>query len=90
MSEGGSRKVTYSLPEELLGDMESAVREGAAPSYSAFVAEALRERLERLREERLREAFAEAARDPLFLEDVEETMEAFSAADGTVGRESRE
>jgi len=35
-----------------------------------FVAGAVRERLRRWQEERLREAFAEAARDPLFLEDV--------------------
>ncbi|NOZ79121.1 MAG: CopG family transcriptional regulator [Acidobacteria bacterium] len=87
MADGGSRKVTYSLPEELLSAMEGAVREGAAPSYSAFVAEAVRERLERLREERLREAFAEAARDPLFLEDVEETMGAFAEADRAAGQE---
>jgi Arc/MetJ-type ribon-helix-helix transcriptional regulator len=85
MAEGGSRKVTYSLPEELLGAMEGAVREGAAPSYSAFVAQAVRERLQRLREERLAKAFAEAGRDPLFLEDVGETMEAFAAADETSG-----
>ncbi len=90
MGEGGSRKVTYSLPEELLGEMESAVRDGAAPSYSAFVAEAVRERLERLRERRLAESFAQAGEDPLFLEDVEETMEAFAAADGLLPRESEE
>ena len=31
------RKVTYSLPEELIEDIACVVREGAAPSYSAFV-----------------------------------------------------
>jgi len=84
MAHGGSRKVTYSLPNELLQAMEDAVREGAAPSYSAFVAEAVKERLERLTEQRLREAFATAARDPLFLEDVEATTQAFAAVDGAV------
>ncbi|MCG6963599.1 MAG: hypothetical protein LJE95_10070 [Acidobacteria bacterium] len=81
MTEGGIRKVTYSLTEEQLGAMEGAVQEGAAPSNSAFVAEAVRERLEKLHEERLREAFEEAARDPLFLEDVEDTMQAFAGVD---------
>jgi len=42
--------------------------------------------LERCREERLREAFPEAARDPLFLED-EETMGAFAEADRVVEEE---
>ena len=42
MVDGGSRKVTSSLPNELLQAMEGAVREGAAPSYSAFVAEAVK------------------------------------------------
>lgn|GEM_PF-5750430 len=85
MSEKGTRKVTYSLPEELLRAVEDAVRDGAAPSYSAFVAESLRERLRRFRERRLEEAFAAAAQDPLFLEDVGETMEAFRAADREAG-----
>lgn len=90
MVDGGSRKVTYSLPNELLQAMEGVVREGAAPSYSAFVAEAVKERLERLTEQRLREAFTAAARDPLFLEDVEATTQAFAVADGTVAEAGEE
>ncbi len=81
MSEKTARKVTYSLPGDLLSEMETAVREGAAPSYSAFVAQAVREQLHRQHEQRLKEAFAAAAKDPLFLEDVEETMRAFGESD---------
>jgi len=84
MSSSENRKVTYSLPVELLGAMEVAVRDGAAPSYSAFVAQAIRERLNEVRERQLREAFSEAAADSLFLEDLEDTMEAFSEVDGVV------
>jgi len=87
MSRGTARKVTYSLPEDLLREMEAAVREGAAPSYSAFVAEAVAERLRRHREERLAAAFAEAAEDPLFLEDVAAAMRDFAAADAELGQE---
>ena len=36
-------KVTYSLPQELIDEVRMVVREGAAPSYSAFVEDALRE-----------------------------------------------
>ena len=37
------KKVTYSLPEELVESIRAVVREGAAPSYSAFVEQALEE-----------------------------------------------
>ena len=75
------KKVTYSLPEELVEGIRAVVREGAAPSYSAFVERALEEGVRRAREERLAEAFRQAGSDPAFLEDVEETMRDFRDAD---------
>jgi Arc/MetJ-type ribon-helix-helix transcriptional regulator len=81
MSTKPKRKVTYSLPEELINDIACVVKEGAAPSYSAFVEEALTEKVRRAREEALATAFSEAAADPAFLRDVEETMEAFRHID---------
>jgi Arc/MetJ-type ribon-helix-helix transcriptional regulator len=75
------KKVTYSLPEQLVDEIRAVVREGAAPSYSAFVERALEEGVRRAREERLAEAFRHAGSDPAFLEDVEETMRDFREAD---------
>jgi Arc/MetJ-type ribon-helix-helix transcriptional regulator len=75
------KKVTYSLPEELVEGIRAAVREGAAPSYSAFVERALEEGVRRAREQRLAEAFREAASDPAFLADVEAAMQDFHDAD---------
>jgi Arc/MetJ-type ribon-helix-helix transcriptional regulator len=75
------KKVTYSLPEELVEGIRAVVREGAASSYSAFVERALEEGVRRAREERLAEAFRQAGSDPAFLEDVEETMRDFRDAD---------
>lgn len=43
-----------------------------------------KEQLECLTEQRLREAFAAAVRDPQFLEDVEATTRAFAVSDGAV------
>ena len=71
------RKVTYSLPEELLEGVRSVVREGAAPSYSAFVERALADGVVRAREALLAEAFLNASRDPRFLDDVDRTMRVF-------------
>jgi Arc/MetJ-type ribon-helix-helix transcriptional regulator len=75
------KKVTYSLPEELVEGIRAVVREGAAPSYSAFVERALEEGVRRAREQHLAEAFRDAAADLAFLEDVEEAMREFRDAD---------
>ena len=44
-----ARRVTVSLPSDLLGDVRGAVAAGAAESLSAFVADALRSQLSRAR-----------------------------------------
>ena len=81
-----TRKVTFSLPVELVREVRQAVAEGLFPSQHALIREALTTLLMRLREERLRKAFEEAARDPLFLQDVRETEEAFATADAETAR----
>jgi Arc/MetJ-type ribon-helix-helix transcriptional regulator len=81
MSTQPKRKVTYSLPQELIDDVARVVSDGAAPSYSAFVEQALTEKVRKAREEALATAFSEAAADPEFLADVEDTMEAFGHLD---------
>jgi Arc/MetJ-type ribon-helix-helix transcriptional regulator len=87
MASKPKRKVTYSLPEELIHDIACVVRDGAAPSYSAFVEEALTEKVREAREKALAAAFARAATDPAFLADVEEAMEAFKPIDDEPARE---
>ncbi len=44
-----TERVTVSLPAELLTEAKTAVRTGAAESLSAYVADALRERLAKAR-----------------------------------------
>lgn len=82
MSTRPKRKVTYSLPGDLVDDIATVVREGAAPSYSAFVEEALAEGVRRAREDALSRAFKDAAEDPDFMDDVDETMQVFRSVDG--------
>ena len=81
------RKVTYSLPEDLLDGVRSVVDSGAAPSYSAFVQRALADGVSRAREAMLAEAFLTAARDPGFLEDVDRSLRAFGETDDDGGRD---
>ena len=75
------RKVTYSLPEDLLDGVRSVVREGAAPSYSAFVQQALTVGVSRAREALLAESFLQASQDPDFLEDVDRALRDFGNSD---------
>ena len=42
--------------------------------------------MDRIREERLRAEFAEAARDPMFLQDIRDTEDAFASADAETAR----
>jgi Arc/MetJ-type ribon-helix-helix transcriptional regulator len=81
------RKVTYSLPEELLEGVRTVVEEGAAPSYSAFVQQALADGVNRAREALLAEAFLEASQDPAFLEDVQRTLRDFGSQEDVEGED---
>ena len=80
------RKVTYSLPEALLEDVRTVVRDGAAPSYSAFVEEALALSVRRAHEEQLSEAFRSAADDPDFLADVQHALRYFKGTEDGLDR----
>jgi Arc/MetJ-type ribon-helix-helix transcriptional regulator len=81
------RKVTYSLPEDLLAGVRSVVEQGAAPSYSAFVQQALAEGVNRAREALLAQAFLEASQDPEFLDDVNRSLRGFGDAEDAGGRD---
>jgi len=74
-------KVTYSLPVDLVDEVRSVVRDAGAVSYSMFVERALRQAVRGERERLLELEFAEAARDPQFMADLEETEQAFRYAD---------
>jgi Arc/MetJ-type ribon-helix-helix transcriptional regulator len=75
------RKVTYSLPVELVEEVRRLVQDGGAASQSLFVAEALEREVRNRRTASLREDLRCAAADPEFLRDVAETMRDFAAAD---------
>ena len=79
-------KVTFSLPTELVRELREVVAGGQFPSQNALVRDALRRELKRARDERIRQEFAEAARDPEFMRDLEETMEAFKWVDSEAAR----
>lgn len=80
------RKVTLTLPAVLVAEVQALVAEGRAASQSAFVTDALAQKVRQVHVARLGEEFRRAASDPLFLRDVEEIEEAFRSADGEATR----
>jgi Arc/MetJ-type ribon-helix-helix transcriptional regulator len=76
-----TRKVTFSLSEDVLAALDEAVAQGNAPSKSAFVKQALLRELRELARQHRQRRWEEAARDPLFMRDVAEIGSAFESAD---------
>jgi len=66
--------------------MREVVQKGSVASQNAFVREALQHQLKRLREAEFEREMEEAARDPLFLQDMEECMHDFRFVDAETAR----
>ncbi|HET9983430.1 MAG TPA: hypothetical protein VFQ38_07575 [Longimicrobiales bacterium] len=62
--------------------MKEAVEAGAAESQNAFVERALIRELREIRRQRVYDAYAQAAADPVFMEDMRSTTAAFEATTG--------
>ena len=77
-----SRKATFQLRESILLAIRELADQGVVPSVSVLVEQALEKKLRDLRRERLYAAYEEAANDPVFVRELNETTRAF---DGAVG-----
>lgn len=80
------RKATFSLPSEVLSALDGAVANGAAPSKSAFVQQALSHELEAVARKERRALWQHASHDADFLRDIEEVEAAFRSADAETAR----
>ena len=78
---GTVKKVTFSLPAEIVSGIQAMVAAGEGASQSAVVREAVTAYLISARDRRLAEAFAEAALDEGFLRDNDKVLADFSAID---------
>ncbi len=81
-----AQKATFALDREILEAMAEAVTRGAAPSKNALVERALRRELREIRRQLRTQQWEAAARDPLFLRDLEEVEVAFASADAETAR----
>jgi len=75
------KKTTYVLDESTLDQVKEIVGRGLYKSMNAFVETAIKDELEKIKQEELQEAILEAGQDPLFLADIGEIENDFRYAD---------
>jgi len=88
----GSRQknVTFSLPEEIVEKLRSYVEDDYIQSLNAGVREALEQYTTKLDKMKFKKAMEQAAQDPLFIRDVEDSMKDFEKADYEITRSIEE
>ena len=87
---GKTKKATFNLHTDVLAALDEVVAQGIAPSKNALVEQALLKELNELRRQARQALWQEAAKDPLFMKDIEEVEADFRYADAeTAGRINR-
>jgi len=81
-----TKKATFTLHEDVLAGVAQAVAGGYARSKNAFVEQALRKLLREWEQHRLRASLEQAAKDPLFMRDIQEVEAAFLSVDVETAR----
>ena len=78
------KNATFSLPVELLEKFKVYAKEKYIVSVNAAVKEALEAYAKEIEKEKLKKEMMEAACDPLFMKDLEDSMQSFKSADAEV------
>ena len=76
-----SKQVTFNLPEDIIEKMTWFVQQKIEPSKNAIVRKSLEQYLEKLKQEALQKSMEEAIGDPMFMNDLTESMRDFEAID---------
>lgn len=75
------KKATFVLDEHIILKAKEVVNKGRFKSMNAFVEAAIKDELEKIDKEKIKAAFIEASKDPLFLSDLKEIERDFEYAD---------
>ena len=76
-----SKKATFNLHEDVIRALDEAISQGMAPSKNAFVEQALLNELNQLKRQARRVLWQKAAKDPLFIKDIEQVEKDLRYAD---------
>ena len=80
------KNATFSIPVELLDDLKNIVKTGRARSVNSAVREAIELYSAEKEKENLKEEMKSASKDPLFLKDLDNSMDSFRTSDGETAR----
>lgn len=75
------KNVTFSLPERSLRELKKIVEIGRVKSVNFAVREAIELYTAKIEKENLKMEMQAASKDPLFLKDLNESMESFKTSD---------
>lgn len=75
------KNVTFSLPVDLVEKLKEYSEKNYIPSVSSAVREALQLYSKKIEKENLYKEMKKASKDPLFMEDLNESMDAFTISD---------
>lgn len=84
------KNVTFSLPTDLMEKYKTYAKSSYIPSVNAGVKEALEEYSRKIEKERLKKEMMKAVKDPLFVQDLDESMRAFESSDVETARREME
>jgi len=84
------KNVTFSLPIELIEKLKEFAKSNYIPSLNAGVKEALEEYTKMVEKEILKKKMAEASNDPLFMQDLNDSMSVFEFSDKEMSRRNTE
>jgi hypothetical protein len=77
----GVKNVTFSLPTEIVDKFKEYAKSKYIPSLNAGVKEALEEFVKKIEKEKLKRDMTDAANDPQFMQDLEDSMNDFKFSD---------
>ncbi|MHB1336097.1 MAG: ribbon-helix-helix domain-containing protein [Candidatus Humimicrobiaceae bacterium] len=80
------KNITFSLPVDLIDKLKEYSEKNYIPSVSSAVREALQLYSKTIEKENLYKEMKEASKDPLFMEDLNESMDAFAESDEETAR----
>ena len=82
-----TKKATFNLPTDVLAAIDEIMNSGLVRSKNALVEQALVKELKELKRQERKTSWQEAAKDPLFMKDIEEVEADFRYADAETARE---
>lgn len=76
-----TKKATFNLHTDVLAALDEVMAQGMVPSKNALVEQALLRELKELKRQARKALWQEAAKDPLFIKDIEDVTADFRYAD---------